>query len=140
MVVLDTDLVSLLSRRDSELSVRLTQRLETVANDVVTTIVTYEVQMRGWLAFVAKAHTVLAEIRAYDRLLSHVDYYTRIPVLPFNELAAVEYQRLRQQRIRIGTMDLKIASIVLSLRATLLSRNLKDFKQIPGLDVQDWSA
>jgi len=40
--------------------------------------------------------------------------------------------------VRIGTMDLKIASIALDHEATLLSANLRDFEQIPGLHVEDW--
>jgi tRNA(fMet)-specific endonuclease VapC len=35
-------------------------------------------------------------------------------------------------------MDLKIASIVLANQATLLSANLRDFQQVPGLQVEDW--
>jgi tRNA(fMet)-specific endonuclease VapC len=36
-------------------------------------------------------------------------------------------------------MDLRIASISLATRSTLLSRNLRDFERVPGLDVEDWS-
>jgi tRNA(fMet)-specific endonuclease VapC len=39
----------------------------------------------------------------------------------------------------VGTMDLKIAAIVLSRDATLLSANLADFRQVPRLRVQDWT-
>jgi tRNA(fMet)-specific endonuclease VapC len=35
-------------------------------------------------------------------------------------------------------MDLKIASIVLAHNAMLLSRNLRDFQQVPNLRVEDW--
>jgi tRNA(fMet)-specific endonuclease VapC len=79
-------------------------------------------------------------VEAYRRLSRHVEYYSEIIVLPFDELAAVQFQQLRSTRIRIGTMDLRIAAIALSLKATLLSRNLRDFQQVPGLDVQDWSV
>jgi tRNA(fMet)-specific endonuclease VapC len=47
--------------------------------------------------------------------------------------------RLRQAGIRIGTMDLKIAAIALTHDAMLLSRNLSDFKKVPGLRVEDWT-
>ena len=36
-------------------------------------------------------------------------------------------------------MDLKIAAIVLANGATLLSRNLSDFRKVPGLKVEDWT-
>jgi predicted nucleic acid-binding protein len=43
-------------------------------------------------------------------------------------------------RPRIGTMDLKIAAIVVSRDATLLPRNLAGFRQVPGLQIEDWTA
>ena len=36
-------------------------------------------------------------------------------------------------------MDLKIASIAISRKAILVSRNLKDFEGIPNLIVNDWT-
>jgi tRNA(fMet)-specific endonuclease VapC len=38
----------------------------------------------------------------------------------------------------IGTHDLKIAPIALVNDATLLSANLRDFEQVPGLRVENW--
>ena len=37
-------------------------------------------------------------------------------------------------------MDLRIASIAFVTGATLLSRNLRNFRQVPGLAVEDWTA
>jgi tRNA(fMet)-specific endonuclease VapC len=59
-------------------------------------------------------------------------------VLPFDQRAAVTFERLRQQRVRIGTMDLKIAAMALAYNALVLSANLRDLQQVPGLDVEDW--
>jgi tRNA(fMet)-specific endonuclease VapC len=69
-----------------------------------------------------------------------LDNYRFTPVLDFDENAADVFQRLRQARIRTGTMDLKIASIVLSRGDTLLSRNLVHFSKVPDLHVEDWSV
>jgi tRNA(fMet)-specific endonuclease VapC len=109
-------------------------------SEVVTTIISYEEQMRGWMAYLARTRSVAHQVEAYRRLLQHLDNYRRIPVLPFDEAAAVAFQQLRRARLRIGTMDLKIATIAVSRNATLLSRNLADFRQVPGLQVEDWTA
>ena len=140
MVVLDTDHLTLLERSQSAgsqiLQVRL-DRLDTESR--ATTIVTYEEQTRGWMAYMARAKTVSHEIDAYARLKTHLHSFRHILVLDFDERAGVEYQRLRRSRVRIGTMDLKIAAIVLTHDATLLSKNLSDFCKVPGLKVADWT-
>ena len=70
----------------------------------------------------------------------HLQVFCTIPLLDFDSAAAAIVQQLQQQHIRIGTMDLKIASITLAHEATLLSRNVKDFQKVPGLLVEDWTA
>jgi tRNA(fMet)-specific endonuclease VapC len=54
--------------------------------------------------------------------------------------AAREFDRLRENKKlkKIGRADLLIAAITLANRATLVSRNLKDFHQVPGLQVENW--
>ena len=55
MFILDTDCFSLLDFPNGVPSQRLRARLETIpADDVVTTIVTYEEQTRGWFALLAR--------------------------------------------------------------------------------------
>jgi len=69
-----------------------------------------------------------------------LDHHRAITVLDFDDKTAAEFERLQKLRIRIGTMDLKIAAIALANNATLLSRNIKDFSKVPNLKVEDWSA
>jgi tRNA(fMet)-specific endonuclease VapC len=141
MVILDTDHMSVLERREQPGVGNLRARLaEVPPSEVMTTVISYEEQMRGWMAYLARARSMAQQITAYGRLLSHLESYRRIPVLGFDEAAATVFQRLRHARIRMGVMDLKIASIVLSRNATLLSRNLGDFRQIPDLHVEDWTT
>ncbi len=59
-------------------------------------------------------------------------------VLPWDEDTAAMFASLRKQGVRIGTLDLRIASFALAYDAVLLSRNLRDFQQVPGLRVENW--
>ena len=49
------------------------------------------------------------------------------------------FVNFRSQRVRIGTQDLRIASIAIAHGGTVLTRNRKDFEQVPGLTIEDWS-
>ncbi len=66
--------------------------------------------------------------------------FARRRVLPFDRRAGRIFESLRKQRIRIGTMDLRIAAIAIADRYTVLSRNLADFRQVPGLTAEDWTG
>lgn len=80
MYLLDTDNMTLLERASPE-AIRLKVRIATIPpDDLATTIVSYEEQMRGWLAVSAKARTQEMQIEAYQRLKRHLDIYCRIPV------------------------------------------------------------
>ena len=141
MVVLDTDHLSVLERNTAPGSTTLRAHLARLSPDeVVTTIISYEEHMQGWMAYLAQSRSVAQQVVAYGRLRQHLDNYRRIPILEFDEAAAVVFQRLRRSRRHIGTMDLKIAAIVLSRDALLLSKALADFGQVPGLQVEDWTA
>jgi tRNA(fMet)-specific endonuclease VapC len=140
MLVLDTDHMSLLEWGSGE-AARLRERLaECDEGEVATTIINYEEQIRGWMAYIAGARKVAQQVEAYRRLRNHLENYRQIPVLDFDGDAARTYEELRRSRIRIGSMDLKIAAIVISLDATLLSRNKRDFAKVPGLKVEDWTV
>ena len=62
----------------------------------------------------------------------------KLSILPFDESAARVFENLRHQRLRSGTMDLKIAAICLAHDGLLLTRNLSDFEKVPGLRVENW--
>jgi tRNA(fMet)-specific endonuclease VapC len=137
MLVLDTDHLVELDRASSE-GLALQSRLEAASEDIATTVISAEEQFRGWLAQIRREHDPHKQIVAYQRLGRRIEFFAEWHVLQWDADAADIFQNLRRQRIRIGTMDLKIASIVLSNGATLLSRNLRDFRQVPGLTVEDW--
>jgi tRNA(fMet)-specific endonuclease VapC len=138
MTILDTDHLSLVLIPESAAGVRILARLLSMGiQQVATTIVTYEEQTRGRLAQIAGARGSIQEIRAYRELNRSLDDFRTIHVFDFEERAAAEFRRLRGMKIRVGAMDLKIAAIALVHDATVLSANLRDFKKVPGLKVED---
>jgi tRNA(fMet)-specific endonuclease VapC len=56
--------------------------------------------------------------------------------LPFDDAAARAYARMPFRR---GRFDRLLAAHALSLDATVVTNNLSDFADIPGLKVEDWT-
>ena len=137
LYVLDTDHLSLYGRNHPQVIAQLQVNLERV----VTTAINIEEQVKGRLAQVAEAKTKDggALINAYQRLVETVMLLSEFQVLQYNQNACAIYQSLKEQRIRIGTQDLRIASITLAYNGILVTRNLQDFEKISNLVIQDWS-
>lgn len=139
MILLDTDHVTVLWYTEHPRCAALNARLQSLQNEVAaTTVITAEEQMRGWLAEIARMRGARKQIPAYERLANLFRFFARWPIVPFDDRAADELERLHKARIRIGTPDLKIASITLVHDALLLSANLRDFHKVPDLKVENW--
>ena len=139
MLILDTDHLVELDQGSAAGAV-LRGRLEAANEPVTTTIVSAEEQFRGWLAQIHRLSDVHQQIDAYDRLQRRIEFFAAWIVLPWTSEAADKFVELRQLKIRVGTMDLKIAAIALTTGGILLSRNQVDFGKIPGLQVQNWTG
>jgi tRNA(fMet)-specific endonuclease VapC len=139
MYILDTDHLSVIDRGGANAQ-RLLQKLTRVdPTQVATSIISYEEQMRGWLSYTAKAQTIEKQVDAYRELKRQLTNYCAIPVIEFDLQAAQEFQRLKKLYTRLGTMDLKIASVVLANRTVLLTRNSSDFERVVGLSIDNWT-
>jgi tRNA(fMet)-specific endonuclease VapC len=64
---------------------------------------------------------------------------THVQIVDFDEPAIQRYEQLLMLKLKVGKMDLRIAAIVLERDATLVTRNVSDFQQVPGLRIEDWS-
>ena len=141
MIVLDTDIISLLDRGSGEGFENLSRRFMGVSagEPMCTTIISFEEHMRGWLGMIAAARQPVTQVVAYSRLQRLLEEYSLRVVLPFDVASSAVFISLKRQRIRIGTMDLRIAAIVLAHEALLVSRNVRDFERVPHLHVEDWT-
>jgi tRNA(fMet)-specific endonuclease VapC len=61
----------------------------------------------------------------------------QMPLAPFDEAAARAYAKLPFKRARF---DRLLAAHALSLDAVLVTRNVDDFADIPGLKVENWTV
>lgn len=141
MIILDTDVFSFLELPDSAEYRRIRARLAQLDSPqkVCTTVITYEEQSRGRLAMVSGARDVRALTTAYAHLRQHAINYSKIAIAEFDSVAAALATDLLKLKLRIGTMDIRIAAIALSNDALLVTRNLADFRKVPKLRVEDWT-
>ncbi len=75
-----------------------------------------------------------------DQLSSHV--WPTMNILSFDKPSAQTYGKLRadleKKGVTIGEPDLRIASITLINRLTLVTGNVRHFERIPGLSIENW--
>jgi tRNA(fMet)-specific endonuclease VapC len=138
MIVLDTDTLTFFFQNHP----RVLERFGKVSEDVAITIITRVETLRGRFDSLLKAADGDELRRGQERLIESERNLARIPlILAVDEAAATEFDRLRQNRKlkKIGRADLLIAAITLANRATLVSRNLKHFRQVPGLALENWA-
>jgi tRNA(fMet)-specific endonuclease VapC len=135
MYVFDTDHISLYGRNVSA----IVERVALTKTPLITTVVTVEEQIRGRMKQLAEAKTDATRSQAYEWLTETIRFLNAFEVLQYTVEAQQTFVRLRSERVRIGTRDLRIASIVLAHGGIVLTRNRKDFAQVPGLTIEDWS-
>ena len=75
---------------------------------------------------------------ALDQFISPLD------VAPFDRQATASYGRLRaaldKKGQSIGSMDLLIAAHAISLGVRLITHNVREFRRVSGLLVEDWAS
>lgn len=139
--LLDTDHISILQKQSGREYTALIARIAQVQrSDLALSIVSFHEQVLGCNTYLAQAKTsadVERGYRMFDRVLSA---FAAARVLPFDNNASLVFDSLTARRVRVATMDLRIASIALSTGLTLLTRNSRDFTKVPGLTIDDWTT
>jgi len=139
MIILDSDHLTVLRYHSSDRAINLLARLhQSTEKPIATSIANVEEAMRGWLATLAKERQIERQIPAYRELGELFSFFSGYTIVLLDSGAAQFFRSLRNAGIRIGTMDLKTASISLANNALLLTANRRDFEKVPGLRFENW--
>jgi tRNA(fMet)-specific endonuclease VapC len=108
--------------------------------EIAVSIVSLHEQVLGCHAYLQHARTTREVVHGYSLLAQVLEHFTIAPVLPFDEPAATVFAALVAQRVRVRPMDLRIAATALARGLVVLTRNARDFGQVPGLQIEDWTV
>jgi len=135
--ILDTVTITLWQNQHPLIKQHIEQRS---FEEIAITVITIEEQTRGWLNAIRQNSVNPTKLRwAYLGLHQGVEFVNRIQILDFDERSSNNYKRLKDMKFRIGTLDLRIASIALAFNAVLVTSNHRDFNQVPDLQLEDWT-
>ncbi len=72
-----------------------------------------------------------------------IKFLAPLEIVPYDDKAAVDYGQIRTHLEKkgavIGAMDMLIGAHARSIPVILVTNNLKEFKRIPGLRVENWA-
>lgn len=136
LYVLDTDIVTLFQNGDPQVLQRV---LSHSTAQLATTVISVEEELSGWYTRPRKVRKRDQLAAVYQRLAQAIPFSARFQILTFTEQAIIRYEQLRSTYRRLGKHDLQIAAIALEQSAILVTRNSRDFKQVAGLVIEDWS-
>lgn len=136
MYILDSDHLSLYQRGHEPLR----RYLSAISPEqIAITVISVEELLRGRLAQVRKATKPEERVRAYWWLSETIEFLCDFRIARYDAHAEAHFQALWGKKIKVGSQDMKIGAIALSQKATLLTRNRRDFERIPALTIEDWS-
>jgi tRNA(fMet)-specific endonuclease VapC len=137
MYLLDTDTLTHLYAGNTNVIARLNAVED---SEVGITIITKAEMLRGRIEYLVKAENRESLLKAQELLFRTEELLVELLIIPISQSAADEFERLSgvSKLRKIGRADLLISSISLANRATLVTRNIRHFKQIPGLRVVNW--
>jgi len=137
MHLLDTNVLTALYLGNPKIITALSQ-LD--GSQVSITIITKVELLRGRIEYLLKAERGESVLRAQALLFETERRLNQINIIPFNADAIAQFEILvpNPSLRKSGRADLLIASIALANRATLVTRNLKDFQRIPNLRLINW--
>jgi tRNA(fMet)-specific endonuclease VapC len=134
--VLDTDILTLYQTGNTIVVGNVRKHF---SGGPTVSVISVEEQLSGWYTRLRRARKREELAAVYQRLTDTIQSLARFRVLTFTVEAIRRYEGLRAQHQKVSKNDLRIAAIVLETDGVLVTRNIRDFRQIPGIKIEDWS-
>ena len=136
LYLLDTDTLQLFQEEHPAVVLRVRSAAPA---DIAVSVITIEEQLSGWYTQLRMAKRPERLAWAYRRLAATVRFLSQMQIVDFDEPAIQRCVELRKLKLKVRKMDLRIAAIALHHSAVLVTRNTRDFQQVPRLVIEDWS-
>lgn len=110
--------------------------------DRVIPVVAWEEILRGRLDAIRRAQAGRIRLtveRAYDFFQAALEGVHPYRILPYTTGADALFRQWKAAKIRVGAQDLRIAAICHDHGAKLVTRNARDYTQVPGLNLEVWN-
>jgi tRNA(fMet)-specific endonuclease VapC len=139
MYLLDTNILTALHTGNYKV-INAIKQLEDP--NIAITIITKVELIQGRISFLLKATNGQDLLRAQNLLSQTESLLSELEIVPFDQSAAQQFELLLTNKSlrKYGRADLLITSIALANRATLVTRNTKDFQNIPNLKLANWMS
>jgi tRNA(fMet)-specific endonuclease VapC len=137
LYVLDTDVLTLYRKGRPTVIQNVVAHLQ---DDLTITVITVEEQLTGWYRVIRQTKKPDELARVYQEMAVAVMALATWSVLSLTEPAIQRYEQLKALKLNIAKMDLRIAAITLEHGGILVTRNLRDFQQVPGLTLENWTV
>jgi len=134
--ILDTDHVSLIIHKSPQVIANAAK------HEIFVTIVTVQELLNGRLAMINNPSQVHNLPGLYSKLGTTLEDLKNIEVLGFTPEADTCLKKLLKDHPPLKKKslqkDMRIAAIALSIGATVVTGNERDFGQVPGLSIENW--
>jgi tRNA(fMet)-specific endonuclease VapC len=136
--ILDTDHTSLFLEGNPLVVDKIAQRY----SDLAISVITVQELFNGWVVRINNPAYASNLVWLYTKLWQTTEFTRNIRVLNFDEAADTCYKKLLRDYKQLDKKrlhkDMRIAAIAMSLDATLVTRNYRDFSQVPNLKIENW--
>ncbi len=137
LYLFDTDMLTLYSDGHP----RVCERVAThPGKSLATSIITVEEQLSGWYTILRQTKNDQQLVSAYEGMTYSIQFLSQIQVISLTTGAVARFNAFRKAKLKIKTMDLRIACVALETGATLVTRNRVDFEVVPRLEIEDWTV